>query len=194
MISGIVAASLAVALFAARLVAPGPADFYIEPMTGMVLLAVTPGSFVMGSPEREAGRNDDEVAHRVTLSRLFYIGKHEVTQAEWTKVMGSNPSHFANCERCPVERVNFYDVYAFLSRLNAGTTAMEFRLPTDEIEPLNDDFPERFRFDGNVGRPQQFHRAETIGQHIPLELRGRHPRGRPLGERGPGVRRGGGDA
>ncbi len=43
MISGIVAASLAVALFAAQLVAPGPADFYIESSTGMVLLAVTPG-------------------------------------------------------------------------------------------------------------------------------------------------------
>jgi len=130
-ITGIVGASLAVALFAARLVAPGPADFYIEPATGMVLIAVRPGSFVMGSPESEPGRNADEVAHRVTLSRLFYIGKHEVTQAEWTKVMGSNPSHFANCERCPVERVDFYDVNAFLSRLNAGTTAMEFRLPTE---------------------------------------------------------------
>ena len=55
MITGIVAASLAVALFAARLVAPGPADFYIEPTTGMVLLAVKPGSFVMGSPEQSPG-------------------------------------------------------------------------------------------------------------------------------------------
>jgi len=129
--AGVVAASLAVALFAARLVAPGPADFYIEPGTGMVLIALRPGPFMMGSPESEPGRNEDEVLHRVTISRLFYMGQHEVTQAEWMKVMGSNPSHFSDCERCPVERVDFYQVNNFLSRLNAGTTSMRFRLPTE---------------------------------------------------------------
>jgi formylglycine-generating enzyme required for sulfatase activity len=129
--AGFVAVSIAVAFFAARLVAPGPADFYIEPATGMVLIAIRPGSFLMGTPESEPGRNDDEVLHRVNLSRLFYIGKHEVTQAEWTKVMGSNPSRFGQCERCPVESVDFYQVNNFLSRLNAGTTSMQFRLPTE---------------------------------------------------------------
>ena len=129
--AGIVAVSLAVALFATRLVAPGPADFYIEPGTGMVLIAIRPGSFMMGSPESEPGRNDDEVLHRVMVSRLFYIGQHEVTQAEWMKVMGSNPSYFSDCERCPVEQVDFYQVNNFLSRLNAGTAAMRFRLPTE---------------------------------------------------------------
>ena len=129
--AGVVAVSIVVALFAARLVAPGPADFYIESTTGMVLIAVKPGWFMMGSPESEPGRNDDEVLHRVTLSRLFYIGQHEVTQAEWTRVMGSNPSRFGDCERCPVETVDFYQVNNFLSRLNADTTAMRFRLPTE---------------------------------------------------------------
>ena len=131
MAAGVVAVSLAVALFVARLVAPGPADFYIEPATGMVLVAVRPGTFMMGSPESEPGRNDDEVLHRVTISRLFYMGQHEVTQAEWTRVMGSNPSHFGSCERCPVENVDFYQVNAFLSRLNAGTSSMRLRLPTE---------------------------------------------------------------
>jgi formylglycine-generating enzyme required for sulfatase activity len=45
--------------------------------------------------------------------------------------MGSNPSQFSNCERCPVERVDFYQVNAFLSRLNAGSSSMRFRLPTE---------------------------------------------------------------
>jgi formylglycine-generating enzyme required for sulfatase activity len=126
-----VTVSLAVALFAARLVAPGPADFYIEPMTGMVLVAIRPGWFMMGSPESERGRNDDEVQHRVTLSRLFYIGQHEVTQAEWMRAMKSNPSYFKTCERCPVEQVDFYQVNEFLSRLNAGASAMQFRLPSE---------------------------------------------------------------
>jgi formylglycine-generating enzyme required for sulfatase activity len=129
--AGIVGVSLAVALFAARLVAPGPADFYIEPVTGMVLVAIKPGSFMMGSPESEPGRSEDEVLHRVTLTHPFYIGKHEVTQAEWMRVMGSNPSSFGGCEKCPVEQVDFYQVNEFLSRINAGTTAMRYRLPTE---------------------------------------------------------------
>jgi formylglycine-generating enzyme required for sulfatase activity len=121
--AGLIAASLAVALFAVRLVAPGPADFYIEPATGMVLIAIRPGSFMMGSPGSEPGRNDDETPHRVMIARLFYIGQYEVTQAEWMKMMGSNPSHFSSCERCPVENVDFYEVNSFLSRLNAGTSS-----------------------------------------------------------------------
>jgi len=124
-------AGLVVALFAARLVAPGPADFYIEPMTGMVLAAVRPGSFMMGTNEAEPGRGSDEYLHRVTITQLFYIGQHEVTQAQWSRVMGSNPSRFTGCEKCPVEQVDFYQVNAFLSRLNAGNTAMRFRLPTE---------------------------------------------------------------
>lgn len=129
--AGIVAVLLIVALFAGRLIAPGPADFYIEPTTGMMLVAVRPGWFMMGSLDDEAGRSDDEYLHRVTISHLFYIGQHEVTQAEWTKVMRANPSHFSGCERCPVEQVDFYEVNDFLSRINAGTSAMRFRLPTE---------------------------------------------------------------
>ncbi len=128
---GIVVAALLVALTAARLSAPGPADFYIEPTTGMVLVAIRPGSFMMGSPESEVGRNDDEYSHHVAIPQLFYIGQHEVTQTEWKQVMRSNPSSFAGCERCPVEQVDFYQVNEFLSRLNAGASAMRFRLPTE---------------------------------------------------------------
>jgi len=130
-VAGVVVAALFVALATARLSAPGPADFYIEPTTGMVLVAIRPGSFMMGSPESEAGRNDDEYSHHVAIPRLFYIGQHEVTQTEWKQVMGSNPSSFAGCERCPVEQVDFYQVNEFISRLNAGANAMRFRLPTE---------------------------------------------------------------
>jgi hypothetical protein len=67
-------------------------------------------SQMMGSADSEPGRNDDEYLHRVSISQLFYIGQHEVTQAEWTKVMGVNPSSFNGCVRCPVEQVDFYQV------------------------------------------------------------------------------------
>ena len=120
-----------VAMVGARLVAPGPPAFYVEPNTRMVLVAIEPGTFMMGSPASEAGRNRDETPHRVTLSKRFYMGRFEVTQTEWQMVMRSEPSHFQGCSLCPVETVNFYDVDEFISRLNARSVAMRFRLPTE---------------------------------------------------------------
>ncbi|MEI6668229.1 MAG: formylglycine-generating enzyme family protein [Acidobacteriota bacterium] len=130
-LAAVVAAATFIAVTGERLSAPGPPTFYIEPHTRMVLLAIDPGSFVMGSPASEAGRNDDETPHRVTLSRRIYLGRDEVTQTEWQMMMGTNPSRFSGCSRCPVEQINFYDVDAFLTRLTAGSAAMRYRLPTE---------------------------------------------------------------
>jgi formylglycine-generating enzyme required for sulfatase activity len=116
---------------ASLLVAPGPPGFIIESGTGMVLLAIEPGTFVMGSPGSEPGRGADEIQRRITLTRRIYMGRDEVTQAEWRAIMGQNPSHFTGCERCPVENVNFYEVNDFLSRLGAGSSGVRFRLPTE---------------------------------------------------------------
>jgi formylglycine-generating enzyme required for sulfatase activity len=118
-------------LVAPPLRAPGPAEFYIEPMTSMRLVALEPGTFTMGSPATEFGRGVDETRHPVTLTRKIFLGQHEVTQAEWKQVMGANPSQFGKCARCPVETVDFFQVNAFLSRLNAGNAAMRYRLPTE---------------------------------------------------------------
>ncbi|MCX6545173.1 MAG: formylglycine-generating enzyme family protein [Acidobacteria bacterium] len=128
---GLATAVILIAVAGARLVAPGPPAFYVEPDTRMVLVAIEPGSFVMGSPASEAGRNDDEQPHRITLSRRIYMGRYEVTQTEWQMVMGANPSRFSDCARCPVEQVNFYDVDDFLTRLTARSSAMRYRLPTE---------------------------------------------------------------
>jgi formylglycine-generating enzyme required for sulfatase activity len=128
---GVVAAVILVAVAGSRLVAPGPPAFYVEPHTRMVLVAIEPGSFVMGSPLSEAGRNEDENPHHITLSRRIYMGRNEVTQTEWLVVMGTNPSHFSDCALCPVEQVNFYDVDDFLTRLSARSSAMRYRLPTE---------------------------------------------------------------
>ncbi len=92
-------------------------------------IAIPAGSFVLGSPATEAGRSDDEAQHNVTLSKGFWMGKHEVTQAQWTKVMGTNPSHFAG-EDLPVENVSWDDVQEFLSKL-AALEGVTFRLPTE---------------------------------------------------------------
>ena len=69
---------------------------------------------------------------RVAISRGFYLGKYEVTQAEWEAVMGGNPSHFNNCGRdCPVEQVSWEDVQAFIAKLNAMDGRQRYRLPTE---------------------------------------------------------------
>jgi formylglycine-generating enzyme required for sulfatase activity len=59
--------------------------------SGYTLLHMRPGTFTMGSPDNEAGRNADERRHEVRITRGFWIGQKEVTQALWTEVMGTSP-------------------------------------------------------------------------------------------------------
>jgi formylglycine-generating enzyme required for sulfatase activity len=73
----------------------------------------------MGSSEYETGHSKDEPQSQVSLSRSYWLATHEVTQELWTRVMGSNPSYFANCgSQCPVERVSWFDTIEFMNRLS----------------------------------------------------------------------------
>lgn len=82
-------------------------------------VTVSAGTFVMGSPAYETGRSNDEPQSRVTLTGNYWLATHEVTQELWTRVMGSNPSYFANCgSQCPVERVSWFDTIEFMNRLS----------------------------------------------------------------------------
>ena len=103
----------------------------------MEMLWVKPGTFEMGSPSSEKDRDDDETPHAVTLTQGFYLGKHEVTQSQWEKVMGSNPSHFKGGDR-PVEKVSWTDVTSFCNKLTASErtagrlpAGMTYQLPTE---------------------------------------------------------------
>ncbi len=95
------------------------------------LVRVEGGTFTMGCTAEQLGMCDDDETptQTVTLSD-FYLSKFEVTQALWESVMGDNPSHFSNCEECPVENVDWNDIQVFLSRLNAQT-GLNYRLPTE---------------------------------------------------------------
>jgi formylglycine-generating enzyme required for sulfatase activity len=97
---------------------------------GMEFVLIPSGTFMMGSPTSEKDRDDDETQHQVTISKSFYLGKYEVTQAEWEKVMGSNPSYFKGCPRCPVENVSWEDVQDFIRKLNTKGEG-RYRLPTE---------------------------------------------------------------
>ncbi|TWI72450.1 formylglycine-generating enzyme required for sulfatase activity [Desulfobotulus alkaliphilus] len=99
---------------------------------GMTFVKIPAGEFWMGSPSNEPGRFDDEKRHRVKISKDFYMMTTEVTQAQWERVMGSNPSRFKNCGKdCPVEQVSWNDVQEFIKKLNAMDKTLTVRLPTE---------------------------------------------------------------
>jgi formylglycine-generating enzyme required for sulfatase activity len=93
------------------------------------------GTFTMGSPTLEVGRNTDEVEHQVTLTKGFWMSETEVTQAQWVAVMGSNPSYFTGDTSRPVEQVSWDDICTattgYLAKLNAANPGNGFRLPTE---------------------------------------------------------------
>jgi len=114
----------------------------------MEFVLIPAGEFMMGSSEKERewalkeakARSyphwlevfPTEIQHRVKITKPFYLGKHEVTQAQWQAVMGDNPSKFKHPMN-PVEQVSWEDCQSFLSKLNQrfGKTGMKFGLPTE---------------------------------------------------------------
>lgn len=99
---------------------------------GMEFVYIAPGTFWMGSPEDEVGRDIDETRHQVTLTKGYYMQTTEVTQGQWKALLGNNPSHFINCgDNCPVEKVSWDDVQAFILRLNQREGSDGYGLPTE---------------------------------------------------------------
>ena len=81
------------------------------------MVLIPGGSFMMGSPVNESGRQGDESPqHEVTISQ-FYMGRYPVTQAEYLEIMGENPSNFKG-QDLPVESVSWYDAVEYCNRLS----------------------------------------------------------------------------
>lgn len=100
-----------------------------DPATGMAFILIPGGCFTMGDGFGD-GLPAERPLHEVCLDG-FYLGKYEVTQGQWKKVMGTNPSHFKDCgDDCPVENVNWTAAQAFIAELGklSGHT---YRLPTE---------------------------------------------------------------
>ncbi|MCY2989729.1 MAG: SUMF1/EgtB/PvdO family nonheme iron enzyme [Planctomycetota bacterium] len=114
---------------------PTPTPETLTNSIGMKLMLIPAGEFLMGSPESESGAGSDEKPqHRVRITKPFYLGVYEVTQAQYQKIVGNNPSKF-NGESLPVETVSWEDAVVFCKRLSevaeeraAGRT---YRLPTE---------------------------------------------------------------
>ena len=92
---------------------------------------IEPGTFLMGSPDDEAEREDWEgPRHRVTLTRGLWLADTACTQALWRAVMGETPSRFKG-DTLPVETVSWNDALTFLSRLKDKVSGLDPRLPTE---------------------------------------------------------------
>ena len=111
---------------------PRVARYFIEDLGNGVTLkmaAIPGGTFMMGSPENEAGRYDKESPqHQVSISS-FFMGKYPVTQAQYQAVMGNNPSRFKGSQR-PVEKVSWNDAVIFCQKLSQKT-GKNYKLPSE---------------------------------------------------------------
>ncbi|GAB0057923.1 Hercynine oxygenase [Candidatus Magnetaquicoccaceae bacterium FCR-1] len=107
---------------------PRLGDEWCCPVTGMVFVWVPGGVFQMGDLFGE-GSSDEKPVHEVSLDG-FWIGKYPVTQGEWVKVMGHNPSYFQKGARYPVEQVSWNDAQSMIEKLNTQVDG-KWRLPTE---------------------------------------------------------------
>ncbi|MBW4517956.1 MAG: formylglycine-generating enzyme family protein [Timaviella obliquedivisa GSE-PSE-MK23-08B] len=129
------------------------AQFFAEDLGNGVMLdmvAIPGGTFVMGSPDSEAERGDDESPqHSVTIAP-FYMGKFAVTQAQYQAIMGINPSHFRG-EKRPAENVSWKKAIAFCQQLSQKTGNL-YRLPSEA----------EWEYACRAGTTTPFHFGETI--------------------------------
>jgi formylglycine-generating enzyme required for sulfatase activity len=102
---------------------------------GMEFALIPSGSFMMGCSESDTECEDDEKPqHKVSITKSFYMGKYEVTQGQWKRVMRNNPSSFQNCgDNCPVESVSWNDTQQFIKKLCEleKMNPCKYRLPTE---------------------------------------------------------------
>jgi formylglycine-generating enzyme required for sulfatase activity len=143
------------------------------------MVFVKGGTFTMGATSEQGSDAEsvEEPTHSVTLSD-YYIGKYEVTQAQWRAVMGSNPSYFTG-DNLPVDRVTWGDVQLFLRKLNAKT-GKKFRLPTEaewEYAARGGSQSKGYKYSGSntVGDVAWYEnnsssRTHPVGQKQPNEL------------------------
>jgi len=128
------------------------------------MMAIPGGSFVMGSPDTEAGRSKYEGPQHTVNVTSFFMGKYEVTQEQWEAVMGNNPSYFKGA-KLPVEKVSWNDAVQFCQKLSQKT-GKNYRLPSEA----------EWEYACRAGTTTPFYFGETITPDL-VNYDGRDPYG-----------------
>ena len=114
------------------------------------MMSIPEGSFIMGTPENELGRsNDENPQHQVTLAP-FFMSKYPITQAQYLAVINTNNSTFKGSNK-PVENVSWLDCIKFCQKLS-NSTGRKFRLPSEA----------EWEYACRAGTTTPFHFGETI--------------------------------
>jgi formylglycine-generating enzyme required for sulfatase activity len=150
---------------------------------GMKLVLIPAGKFVMGSPANEAEREDGEEQHEVAITRPFFMGAYLVTQGQFEKVMGKNPSFFhpknGGSPDHPADQVRWNDAREFCTKLSAlpeeKKAGRTYRLPTEA----------EWEYACRAGTTTAFNVGDTLSSKQ-ANFNGNHPYG--AGEKGPFLR------
>ncbi|NEP88325.1 MAG: formylglycine-generating enzyme family protein [Okeania sp. SIO2C2] len=132
---------------------PKQAQYFTEDLGNGVILemvAIPGGTFMMGSPEDEAGRRDTESPQHGVSLQPFYMSKYPITQNQYQAIMGKNPSYFKGGKR-PVERVTWYNATEFCQKLSQKTTKI-YKLPSES----------QWEYACRAGTTTPFYFGETI--------------------------------
>lgn len=132
---------------------PVPAESFTENLGNDVTLEmvkIPAGSFIMGSPPGEKGRDSNESRQHNVNVPTFFISQYEVTQEQYQQVMGNNPSSFKGDKR-PVENVSWNDAVEFCKKLSQ-MTGRKYRLPSEA----------EWEYAARAGTTTRFHFGETI--------------------------------
>lgn len=119
----------------------------MQSRAGIEFMWIPAGSFMMGASDSDVQRaiddlrphgvnltranfTDEQPQHQVTIREGFYMGRYEVTQAQWQAVMGTNPSYFKG-DNLPVDSVSWNEAQDFINKLNEQNDGYRYRLPTE---------------------------------------------------------------
>ena len=118
------------------------------------MVTVPAGQFTMGSPKSEIDRDISEGPQRKVAVASFLLGKFEVTQGQWKKLMGgANPSLNAACgDDCPVDNVSWNDAQDFIKKLNERAGQATYRLPSEA----------EWEYAARAGSTTPFHTGATL--------------------------------
>ena len=138
------------------------------------MVQIPGGTFMMGSPEGEARRDPNESPQHQVKVPGFFMGKYEITQAQYQAIMGNNPSKFKGekGEKPPVERVNWDEAVEFCKKLSQKNTEHTYRLPSEA----------EWEYACRAGTKTPFYFGETITTDL-VNYNGNYPYGSaPKGE------------